>query len=42
MKKVGHGGCVTGVLPRGRLEGAQHGLGNRGLGNMGLGEKVVE
>ncbi len=33
MKKVGHGGWVTRVLPSGRLEGAQHGLGNRGLGN---------
>ncbi len=36
MKEVGHGGWVTGVMPRGRMQGAQYGWGNRGLGNMGL------
>jgi hypothetical protein len=35
-------GWVTGVLPRGRVNGAQHGLGNKGLGKMGLRERVVE
>jgi hypothetical protein len=33
---------VTGVLPRGRVCGAQHGLGNKGLGKMGLSDRVVE
>ncbi len=30
------------MLLRGRVYGAQHGLGNKGLGNMGLSERVVE
>jgi hypothetical protein len=33
---------VAGVLPRGRVNGAQHGLRNRGLVKMGLGNRVVE
>ncbi len=39
---MSHGGWVTGVLPRGRVYGAQYGLGNKGLGKMGLSERVVE
>jgi hypothetical protein len=30
------------VLPRGRVYGAQRGLGNSGLGKMGLSKRVVE
>jgi hypothetical protein len=30
------------VWPRGRVYGAQHGLGNKGLAKMGLSERVVE
>ena len=30
------------MLPRGRVYGAQHGLGGRGFSEMGLSERVVE